>query len=200
MTRTPEQRAYAREWQRKRREDPEYREKQNGYVKRWAEQNPEKAQDSAQRSREANREKIAARQRESYARNPEKHREYTRRYRESHREERREYNRLYSRRNRANRRFLQYGITAEQYDALLKAQNGGCAVCAAKPEEGGRDLRIDHDHSCCPGIKSCGKCIRGLLCDKHNLGLGLFGDDISQLQTAIAYLQRVPVRAGQVGS
>lgn len=196
MTWTKEQKnAYAREWQQKRREDPEYREKQNSYVKRWREQNPEKSQDSAQRSREANREKIAERQRESYARNPEKHREHTRRYREAHLEERREYNRLYAQRNREKHRQARYGITTEQYNALLESQGGGCALCGAKVNRGGKSLPIDHDHNCCPGRTSCGKCIRGVLCTKHNLLLGAVSD-IAQLQAMIEYLQR-PYWAGQ---
>ncbi len=203
MTWTPEQRrAYAREWQRKRREDPEYREKQNSYVKRWREQNPEKAQESDRRSRELNREKIAERARRTYAQDPEKRREHTRRYREAHLEERREYNRRWAQRNRQHnreyKRLLHYGITAEQYDALLEAQGGGCALCGAAPKEGGKNLGIDHDHACCPGRMSCGKCIRGILCDRHNLGLGLLGD-VAQLQAAIEYLQR-PYWAGQVGT
>jgi hypothetical protein len=194
MTWTPEQRnAYQREWQRKRREDPEYREKQNSYVKRWREQNPERAQDFAQRSREANREKIAERARQDYARNPEKHREYTRRYRESHLEERRAYNRRYG---KQNRRRMRYGITAEQYEALLASQGGGCALCGAKASQGEKSLPVDHDHNCCPGRTSCGKCIRGVLCTRHNLLLGAVSD-IAQLQAMIEYLQR-PYWGGQV--
>jgi hypothetical protein len=198
MTWTPEQRrAYHREWGRKRREDPEYREKQNRGVRRWREQNPERAQDSERRSRELHREEINERSRKDYAQDPEKHREYARRYREAHLEERREYNRLYAQRNRENKRLMRFGITAEQYAELLESQGGGCALCGATPKPG-KDLAIDHDHNCCPGRKSCGKCIRGVLCDKHNLALGFFSD-VGQLQAAIEYLQR-PMWAGQIGS
>ncbi len=56
-----------------------------------------------------------------------------------------------------------------------------CAICGGKPLSK-RLLDIDHDHK-------TGK-IRGLLCRKCNLGLGLFKDNETSLQTAISYLQK----------
>lgn len=64
-----------------------------------------------------------------------------------------------------------YGLTPEQYDALLVAQGGVCAICEAASDE---RLHVDHDHACCPGKASCGKCIRGLLCGKCNRLLGWY--------------------------
>jgi hypothetical protein len=51
-------------------------------------------------------------------------------------------------------------------------------------------LSIDHDHACCPGRISCGKCIRGLLCNRCNRALGLLGDSIELLKKMIAYLEQ----------
>jgi hypothetical protein len=82
-----------------------------------------------------------------------------------------------------------YGLTTEQYDGLLNKQNGVCAICK-KPETFRKNLAIDHDHTCCPTHKSCGKCIRGLLCSRCNQALGLFKDDVLALESAIKYLQR----------
>lgn len=31
---------------------------------------------------------------------------------------------------------------------------------------------IDHDHRCCPGDVSCGKCVRGIVCSRCNTGIG----------------------------
>jgi hypothetical protein len=81
--------------------------------------------------------------------------------------------------------FRHYNITVEQYDALFKQQEGLCAICR-KPSE--RVLAVDHDHNCCPGTRSCGKCIRGLLCWKCNSLLGNAGDDIQILKRASEYL------------
>jgi recombination endonuclease VII len=68
----------------------------------------------------------------------------------------------------------QYGITPEAYDAILKAQGGTCALCPSTESTGGRKLAVDHDHNCCPGKKTCGKCVRGLLCTPCNRNLGWF--------------------------
>ena len=83
-----------------------------------------------------------------------------------------------------------YGITVEQYEQMVVDHNGQCAICGTY-EPGGRGrLHIDHDHTCCVGKKSCGKCIRGLLCSKCNSVLGYFNDDINRLQSAIDYLAK----------
>ncbi len=79
-------------------------------------------------------------------------------------------------------RCSRYGISQERY---LELMSRNCAICGSS-----KNLHIDHDHSCCPGIKSCGKCIRGVLCGLHNKGLGFFADNVDALQSAIDYLTR----------
>lgn len=66
-----------------------------------------------------------------------------------------------------------YSITVEQYDYMLKLQNGVCGICK-NLEKSGIRLAVDHDKRCCPGKKSCGKCVRGLLCRACNIHLGYF--------------------------
>lgn len=89
-----------------------------------------------------------------------------------------------------------YGLTELQYLDLLARQGGGCAICAVTPEELSRTatgepkwLAVDHDHACCPGSRSCGKCVRGLLCSNCNKGLGNFQDDPQLLVIARHYLE-----------
>ncbi len=79
-----------------------------------------------------------------------------------------------------------YRMTIEEYDRLLTSQGGVCKICKCSPSD--TRFAVDHDHSCCPGRKSCGKCIRGLLCGKCNKALGLWGDDPKLLAAAIEYL------------
>jgi len=82
-----------------------------------------------------------------------------------------------------------YGLTTEQYQDIFNKQNGVCAICK-KPEIVRKNLSIDHDHRCCSHHKSCGKCIRGLLCFRCNQALGLLNDDIFILESARLYLSK----------
>lgn len=78
-----------------------------------------------------------------------------------------------------------YKLTKQMYLDLLEQQNGVCAICHNPPKRNW--LAVDHDHSCCPGIKSCGNCVRGLLCGSCNSFLGRVGDTTEAL---IAYLEK----------
>lgn len=76
-----------------------------------------------------------------------------------------------------------YGLSLEDYQSLFDKQGGCCAICK-KPETyvhnltgTVQNLAVDHDHSCCPGVKSCGKCVRGLLCRRCNVILGMVEND-----------------------
>lgn len=83
-----------------------------------------------------------------------------------------------------------YGISLDEFEELLRIQGGRCAICPVEVVADGRRLAIDHDHRCCPGTISCGKCIRGILCPNCNRGLGLFQEDFELVKAAAAYLLR----------
>ncbi|MBX6360071.1 MAG: endonuclease VII domain-containing protein [Acidobacterium ailaaui] len=87
-----------------------------------------------------------------------------------------------------------YHITPEQYDALYEAQGGRCYICQRASGRTKR-LAVDHDHSCCPGPTSCGKCIRGLLCTTDNRWLGHIRDDPRAARRAMKYLVDPPAKA-----
>ena len=66
---------------------------------------------------------------------------------------------------------------------MLKAQNGKCAICKQnKPEV------VDHDHKCCSGRKTCGKCVRSLLCKRCNTFVGYIEQNKSLLQPVLRYI------------
>src|SRR5262245_55114238 len=83
--------------------------------------------------------------------NPQANRERVRRWQRENPERLNDYRREYRRRperQRADREYhllRKYGITIEQYDLMLAAQNGVCAICG-KPRPEGRTLHVDHDH------------------------------------------------------
>jgi hypothetical protein len=69
-------------------------------------------------------------------------------------------------------KLARYGLTQEDFDGLLEFQGYACGMCRQAFEDG-QVIFIDHDHACCPEEKrSCGRCVRGLLCLSCNTALG----------------------------
>ena len=84
-----------------------------------------------------------------------------------------------------------YRMSLETYESRLKAQDFKCDCCGTPFDMTGEGkkkspVRIDHDHKCCPGKNSCGKCVRGLLCHKCNITLGYLD---RECQHFFAYLE-----------
>lgn len=82
-----------------------------------------------------------------------------------------------------------YNISLEQYNKMLKEQDYVCAICK-RHNIAGKSLSVDHNHKCCPGKRSCGDCVRALLCFKCNTTLGQFEDDEGYLQETLNYIKK----------
>lgn len=91
------------------------------------------------------------------------------------------------RENERRARFRQrYGISVEEYLALLDRQNGLCAICGRAERHVYKDgrspaLSVDHNHQ-------TGAC-RGLLCKNCNNAIGLLDDNPELIRRALHYLQ-----------
>lgn len=141
-----------------------------------------KSERAAQSARRANTPEFRARRRAWYAANAERLCGYSKKWRLAHPEQAKAIWRAAAIRH--------HGLTLAQYEALLDAQGGVCGICEAREPGGHGTWHIDHDHGCCPRKdRSCGRCVRGLLCNGCNLGLGKFRDNTETLRRAIAYLE-----------
>lgn len=67
-------------------------------------------------------------------------------------------------------RSRRYGLSQREYIDFVKP--GKCANCSRTSR-----LAIHHDHNCCNGPRSCGKCVIALLCGQCNMAAGLLMDD-----------------------
>lgn len=163
---------------------------------------PEETPDEARRRR--NRERVARWR----AANPERAREHDRRDYERHRERRLAYEadperrRKKAERMRAARaadpelarlkfRAWSYGLTVGHLRELLA---GGCDVCGTTER-----LHVDHDHRCCPpgrSPRSCGRCVRGVLCNGCNTAMGLLGESEQRVLALLDHLRRRPAAEG----
>ncbi len=66
-----------------------------------------------------------------------------------------------------------YGLTPEIWGLIFDQQGRRCRICGVA-EPGGRGWSTDHDHGCCPGKNTCGQCVRGILCHRCNVHLGVY--------------------------
>lgn len=117
---------------------------------------------------------------------------------QQHREEIADVAREWSARHRDARRLIatrfrlkQYGLSIEDFERILVAQGGLCALCQQPLDlTTVRATAVDHDHSCCSDKPYCGACTRGIVCRPCNIGLGGFRDSEQFLLLAIDYLRR----------
>ena len=92
--------------------------------------------------------------------------------------------------SRAVRLLETYGITEEDYAALLEAQGGVCAICGGRRSY---NLDVDHSHSLERQGLPPRDTVRGLLCKQCNRRvLRSVRDDVGILKSAIAYLEDPP--------
>mgnify|MGYP000857438858 FL=1 len=88
-----------------------------------------------------------------------------------------------SRRSERKRKLREsYGLTLEEYNTILDAQNNLCAICK-QINTSSRDWHVDHCHK-------TGK-VRGILCSHCNLMLGHATDNVLTLHSAINYLKGI---------
>jgi hypothetical protein len=177
----------------------------------------------SERYRQGNREKVRAGGRDYYYSHRDKMQAYSHDCQKAHLEERRagDRRRYYAdpAKVRARSRLSKHGVTAARFQEMWTEQDGLCANAGCRrPLDGtaryskvtrrGRptiyrlenDCHIDHDHGCCPGSRSCGRCGRGLLCRFCNSAAGLLGDDAARLRGLADYLERQPKHEPWEGS
>ena len=106
--------------------------------------------------------------------NPERIKEYWRRASKKH------YEKNYLARNLSRRANL-YGISKDEIAALYVLCDSKCRICG-RPEKDRKNgvLHIDHCHK-------SGR-VRGLLCYRCNIGIGMFDDNKDLMASAITYL------------
>ena len=80
-------------------------------------------------------------------------------------------------------RLKRYGISLAQFDAMLEAQDGKCAVCGST-SPGGKHGRFAVDHNHATGV------VRGLLCWMCNAAIGMLRDSPDAAAGAARYLTK----------
>jgi len=160
--------------------------------------NKEKARARSRKYRLANKAKAATASERSRKANPEKYKAKVREYSQANSEKRYDHFKKWAEKNPDKKRANEMkqslkktcGITPEEYNNLLALQRFCCAICRRHISEFNKAFAVDHNHVCCPGKKSCGQCIRGLLCSNCNFAIGLLQDSIDNCLNAIDYLRK----------
>jgi DNA repair exonuclease SbcCD ATPase subunit len=157
----------------------ENRERIRERIRAYRKANPEKIREQ----RKARREK----DRTYYAENRERILARTRAYEKTNQEKiraRRAAKGEKRRNDERARNLRKLDLTLADYDAMLAAQGGRCAVCGTRHSGSPKTKRLAVDH------KHGTKRVRGLLCIPCNAAIGLVEDNPEILRLAVAYLER----------
>lgn len=165
----------------------EYPEKARVLSAKYYQEHPEKMLASQKKYRQKHHEETRARGLKYYQKNREevlaRHIKYYQKHSEEMLARSRKYRQEHPEKIRDRELKRSYSLTLDDYNTLLAAQNGVCAVCSKPPSgngDNGKNLHVDHDHK-------TGK-IRGLLCAKCNMAIGLFQESSVLLLSAAEYL------------
>lgn len=89
-----------------------------------------------------------------------------------------------------------HGMAPDDWATMFAAQDGRCCYCERPLPEDGKQVHVDHDHSCTCGPKrSCLHCHRGLACQNCNFVVGNAGDDPDRLIVIATNLRRLKAEA-----
>jgi hypothetical protein len=135
------------------------------YSKKYYRDNKEKCSERSKRRYRRNRKAILVRMHRFYKKNRNR---IIKRSRKAWLSKSLKERRIISRRSAV--KYL-YKLTASEHVALLEKQNYKCPVSGLSVDI---FSPIDHDHACCVGPRSCGKCIRGIIHSSVNWALGAF--------------------------
>lgn len=147
------------------KDDPDFAEKKREYNR-------------AYNARPENKERIKEQQRAYNAKNKERIKEQKHAY--NARPENKEWRKKLSRANKLKRK---YGLTPQDEDAMVAAQNGLCATCGKPPRGKINNTRLVVDHCHKPAK------VRGMLCSKCNSGLGFADDSPTLLRKMATYIE-----------
>ncbi len=151
------------------------REKVSEQGKQYRIEHPEEERARTKKYRRNNLEKINGYQKKYYDKNRELIREKARKYTKEN--PAKYYQSTFKSELKNN-----YRLTVKEFDEMVKRQDGKCGICGGYPGSRTKRLCVDHDHKT--------NKVRGLLCKKCNSALGLLGNNIYIVNSALDYLKK----------
>lgn len=156
------------------------------YQRAWRAANLEKIRAKQKEYYLANRDGICAQARAHRLANLKKDKKQQRANYLSHRQERlawmKAYYATHKKEQMAYKRMKKYGMSQDDFDALLEKQGMACAICHRDDWPGKHLPHVDHDHK-------SGK-IRGILCSKCNTALGLVNESLEIIKSMENYIRK----------
>jgi myo-inositol-hexaphosphate 3-phosphohydrolase len=154
------------------------KEERKIYSRKWYDNHKEYLKEKSKKYKLEHKKRTSETNKQWYERNKAERKKY----RLEHKNRMKIYNKKYVRDWGLQRK---YGISRDEYNKLSIEQNNVCLICL-KPETRKRangqidSLSVDHDHQT--------NKVRGLLCHRCNVSIGLFMDDPILLERARDYL------------
>lgn len=94
---------------------------------------------------------------------------------------------------RKAQRIKKYSLSFEEYESILSAHEGKCAICGYTDRSNKKFFpMIDHDHD---SLK-----VRGILCSNCNMAIGKMKDNPALLRKAAEYLEKGGFFNGEVAN